>query len=723
MGTARRTVVEAARALLEVCDGAVSRDDHGYNGVDAPFVRRIFENQEFISRKQADTLHRLLEKYTKQLAGLGFNYSNLSVQGGPTNYEKPASAQPEYELSVIDFEPRPEQTEPLQSKAVKGAPGTNREAQRATEGSRSARVEAAPQALSPWPFTAEQLIANFTPGKTPRPQQITFLEKAAAAFAAGKRFVVGEMPTGAGKTDACKTVANALRSIGQKTFMLTSQKILQDQYTAEYPAPDIEPLKGRANYACTHPEASDGQHAADGECRRKNKGILVECLSDDAESIAATFDATPVQAAVALALPSTCHRCPYWEQLQKCHDSAISLFNFSSFLFQQRIGRFAHRALMIIDEAHNVETQLVNYVSMELTEWTLSIIDVRIDREIFTKEAFVVWMRDTDILAKIAKRLKDVDQASDDVPEDLTQAETDALKELDGKLANFLAFLDKTEWVLEVVKYNDKRTDDERKKIVARPLYAKDFAKDLLFKHADRVIFMSATILDIDVWSRNLGITRDEVELVVTPCDFPVENRPIYKSYAGNMGYKYFTEEQNPRDPTQPKFLTRVQEIIDRHAGQRGIIHCHSFSLSKLLFQEIQTDRFLFQEHFDSKDDMLAEHARRSDSVIVAPAMHEGLDLKGDLSRFQIIAKVPWPNMKDRIIAERMKRDAQWFSWLTGLKIVQSYGRSIRSKTDWAITYILDSGFEAFLWKNGNMLPDWFKEALRPGVPKEIRHD
>jgi ATP-dependent DNA helicase DinG len=579
--------------------------------------------------------------------------------------------------------------------------------------------------LHPWTFTAEQLLAHFTPGKTPRPQQTHFLERAAAAFAAGKRVVVGELPTGAGKTDACKTVANALRSIGKSTFMLTSQRILQDQYADDYPAPDIETLKGRANYACTHPSAEEGQDAADGVCRRRAKGILGECLTDDARPIAEAAQLTPMQAAVSLELPSGCHLCPYWAQLQRCHDAAISLFNFSSFLFQQRISRFPKRALMIVDEAHNCESQLMSFVTLELSEWALSLVGVRIDREIRTKAEFLDWLAETDLVALILRRLKaaenDAEDSMDSDDVDLSAAEVDALKELDGKLANFMAFLEKTEWVLEVVRYNDKRTGDERRKIVARPLYAKDFAQDLLFRHAERLVFMSATILDVQVLAKNLGLSMDEIELVRTPCDFPIENRPIYKDYCGNFGFKYFTAEQNPKDPTKPKFVRKVTEILERHRGQRGIVHCHSFSLSKILFDEVDTDRFLFQDHFDSKEAMLAEHARRTDSVIVAPAMHEGLDLKGDLSRFQVIAKMPWPNMQDRIIKRRMDMDSQWYAWLCALKIVQSYGRSVRSREDWAVTYILDAGFESFLWKNAKMLPDWFHEALRKGVPKEVR--
>ena len=47
------------------------------------------------------------------------------------------------------------------------------------------------------------------------------------------------------------------------------------------------------------------------------------------------------------------------------------------------------------------------------------------------------------------------------------------------------------------------------------------------------------------------------------------------------------------------------------------------------------------------------------------------------------------------------------------MRLVQGYGRSIRSKEDWAKTYVLDTAFGYFVRKNRNMLPDWFTEAIR----------
>jgi Rad3-related DNA helicase len=232
-------------------------------------------------------------------------------------------------------------------------------------------------------------------------------------------------------------------------------------------------------------------------------------------------------------------------------------------------------------------------------------------------------------------------------------------------------------------------------------------------------MFFSATILDVKLWAENLGIDLNQVHHIQTECDFPVENRPVHLEFAGNCGKKHFDPRENPTDPTKPKFIAKVKQILKRHEGQRGIIHSHSFELAKVIREEIGDERFLFQDDFSGdKQLMLSAHASREDSVIVAPAVHEGYDFKDDLARWQIIAKIPWPSLGDRLIKERMARDDRYYGWLTALKITQSAGRSTRSKTDWSYVYIVDSGFTSFFNRHGNMLPPWLKEALKKYPPK-----
>lgn len=586
--------------------------------------------------------------------------------------------------------------------------------------STGARPNAVPQSNT-WKWTAEDVLGFFPKAFKPREQQIASIKQIAAAFSSGKKYAALEMPTGGGKSFICYSFADCVREHGG-THFLTIQKQLQKQYAQDFPAPEIEVLMGRANYSCTHPAATKGMDAAHGVCKAKNKGILIDCVDVDSSGwLDFHEDGNPrgiLRAATQLELPSCAHRCPYWQQLQKCSDAGVTLFNFSSFLFQRRIGRFSKRTLMIIDEAHNVEAELMKFVTVELTEWALSLVNVRITKTISSKDQFTEWLRETDLLRLVQEATKAAEGAEDD-PEGFGKEEAEALRELQMKIENFMAYLEKTQWILETVAYQD-RSGDDRRKIVARPLYAKDFAEDLLFRHADFVLFMSATILDASVWAANLGIKAQDLEHVQSPCDFPVENRPVYLEYAGNLGYKYFTPEQNPSNPTKPKFIHKIKQIMARHHGQRGLIHCHSFEFSKILKYEVADPRFLFQDDFKGdKAAMLEAHAKRVDSVIVAPAMHEGFDFKDDLSRFQVIAKVPWPSMTDKVIKERMNLDNRWYSWLTALKIVQSMGRSVRSKTDWAYTYIIDQGFDGFLGRNGQMIPRYIKDAFHKYAPKE----
>jgi len=54
-----------------------------------------------------------------------------------------------------------------------------------------------------------------------------------------------------------------------------------------------------------------------------------------------------------------------------------------------------------------------------------------------------------------------------------------------------------------------------------------------------------------------------------------------------------------------------------------------------------------------------------------------------------------------------------WYAWQTALRLVQTYGRSVRSETDHAATYVLDSQFTWFLQQHRDLFPEYFLEAIR----------
>jgi len=92
--------------------------------------------------------------------------------------------------------------------------------------------------------------------------------------------------------------------------------------------------------------------------------------------------------------------------------------------------------------------------------------------------------------------------------------------------------------------------------------------------------------------------------------------------------------------------------------------------------------------------------------------MFTGVDLKDDYSRFQIILKMPYPNLGSEKIKKRKDDVEEWYGWRTVADIVQSYGRSVRSYEDWAETWILDSSFDNLLNYSGFYMPSWFHDAI-----------
>jgi Rad3-related DNA helicase len=100
-------------------------------------------------------------------------------------------------------------------------------------------------------------------------------------------------------------------------------------------------------------------------------------------------------------------------------------------------------------------------------------------------------------------------------------------------------------------------------------------------------------------------------------------------------------------------------------------------------------------------------------TIFVSPSSTEGLDLKNDLSRFQIICKIDYPYLGDKLVKKRMEKYKYWYSYQAVKSLIQAKGRSVRNEEDYAITYILDSNFDRLYDQNNYLFPESFKKALQ----------
>jgi hypothetical protein len=265
-------------------------------------------------------------------------------------------------------------------------------------------------------------------------------------------------------------------------------------------------------------------------------------------------------------------------------------------------------------------------------------------------------------------------------------------------------------WIVSDIK----KENNEVIRVELKPLDVSPDCQDL-FRKCNKNLMMSATILDKDAFCKSLGLAPGDVKFIQVPSDFPLQNRPIIP-----LNIEYLNHNNLQKQEVQIKIARAIDNLMTLHKSHKGIIHTTSYKQLNFIKENIsQTNkrRLIVTDPKIPRDEVITEHVKNiKPTVLISPSLYLGLDLKDDLSRFQIITKVPYPDLGDRWIDAKRKLSGQWYTWQTALRLVQGYGRSIRSNKDWAIKYVLDSGFVNFVKKNKNILPDWFTQAIQPDL-------
>jgi len=493
-----------------------------------------------------------------------------------------------------------------------------------------------------------------------RPAQKEILSDIAEAFSdSGIRNILIEAPTGIGKSGIALTAACAAGS----AHIATANKDLQDQYSREFKHLAAE-VKGRANYSCVRHTGFDCSNSP--------------CRHDKASR-------------------SLCKKywaCGFHKALDRAMKTPNTLFNFASFLaFMNRTPYFGVRELGVFDEAHNIPDWLTNFVELSVSESSLE----KLGLEPYVPEGkeiddFTTWLDSLLNQGKTRKRLV------------IDLSEKDKLESLIDKIETVLDDVDNFAVIIEQFGIRGRAMRTVRFKPIEVSKYS-----HFLFGKTERNIFLSATLLDTRTYMSLLGMDPKETMIIRVPSEFAPENRPIIMRFAGKASWKNM-------DTYVPAAAEQIRKILAEHPDEKGIIHGNSYKLCAQLYDLIGSSRILFPKNSKAKADVMKQHAESdAPSVLLSPSMTEGIDLKDDLSRFQIIAKVPYPALKDPIVKKRMQLYPTYYEMQTALTITQAYGRSVRNTEDHARTYVTDTNFKFFTFKAWNILPEFFKQGIKAG--------
>jgi Rad3-related DNA helicase len=264
---------------------------------------------------------------------------------------------------------------------------------------------------------------------------------------------------------------------------------------------------------------------------------------------------------------------------------------------------------------------------------------------------------------------------------------------------------DPTDWV-----YWQQEQEDGTCEAVLRPLDAAPFAP-ILFEMADTKVHMSAYPGSKAIYCRSLGLDPKHVAWCKIDSAFDPKNRPVLMTFIGQM-------RKSRVDQTLPKAIKFVELILDKHTGEKGLIHTNSYKIAKAMMDELSKTkhraRLIFPQNSDERETAFDLHKSSSrPTVILSPSMTEGFDFAGDLARWQVIMKVPYPNLGDKQVNAKRERDPEWYQLETVKTLVQATGRICRSEDDYGITYILDADFDMLWGRYKDFFPEWWTESVQ----------
>lgn len=533
------------------------------------------------------------------------------------------------------------------------------------------------------------LISYFPEKFSPTNHQIQVIKKLEEALQTHDKVILCA-PTGTGKSFISNTISNYSSEIAEDkydsiysyncfnvdhhgqyvndtqlkphgAFTLTITKALQDQYVKLF---DCESLKGKSNYMST----------------------LEPTMDVEIESA--------VMPTNLLNKHRREHRCDYYNDRRDLLIGKLGVTNYKMFLSLP--DHVKYKDYIICDEASELEDELVSICTCHIDYELLKRVGLNI-KKLTTDEPLAVytWLDDLaqDLQEQRTYLQRKLQKKTAWSPREQSRYRT--INQLHSKLVTCINNFYDCEFVIE-----RKLTY-----VTMTPLYINTLA-DKVFRFAKKSILMSATIIDHKKFAESLGITN--YKYIEIDSNFPVENSPIYITSKYPLSH-------NTMSKNLPKIIDLVDDIMSNHKNEKGIIHTHTHSITQQIYDSIQTNqaRLLYREPGTSNEEILTRH-RESDepTVIMSPSLSYGIDLKDELSRFQIVIKLPYLPLGDKRIKQLFDKDKDWYENKMLNSLVQACGRSTRNVNDHCKTYILDGLSTKVIIKCKHKLPKHFLQRF-----------
>ena len=452
----------------------------------------------------------------------------------------------------------------------------------------------------------------------------------------------------------------AAKLLSCRTLILTSTKMLQDQLEKDF---DVVVAKGRSNYPC------------------KLYHNTLKC------------DMGPCR--VGHYCPHRRIDCEFFTMLRAAKAAKIVVTNYAFWCHNKKeiIGDFD---FLVCDEGHDTPQQLLSTLSVTFNtneQSRMGLTGAPEDIEIARAYGEL-----------ISKSLEEQIHDAKVSGSTRTLAESQEFKS-QTKLKHKLDKLNtQVNWVVEA---HPKGVDFD-------PLWPSEFAESHLFRGISKILLTSATLTG-KILSL-LGASSSTCDIFEYPSYFPVQSRPVI--HISTVAMRHGMDQGLVN-----LWLARIDQIIQRRQDKKAVIHAVSYKRCQDILHYSRFKSMMIT-HRPGQVSMAIKQLKTSLSpkILVSPSCVTGIDLPYTDCEYQIIGKIPFPDLRRKVDKVRKESDKEYGMCFAAQSLQQAVGRGSRAVDDRCETLVIDDQMKWFPYKYKKFFAKWFLDAVQSSavIPKPL---
>ncbi len=590
---------------------------------------------------------------------------------------------------------------------------------------------------------------NLFPFETIRPGQKEFLKDTEISIN-NRKHLVAHVPTGIGKTAAViapslshvlengKTIFFSTPKHTQHTIVIDTLQRIKKKSKIDFIAVDFVGKQ----WTCLHDIRDLDSRDFNEFCKSMKKderclyykNVHKRKLSKIAVSVIDKIKSEPLHSEAIRELCEKNSLCPYEICIEAGKDADVVVCDYFHIFspsvrqaFFSKLDKSLENSILIIDEAHNLPDRIRKILSYNLTENSLkraikeaNFLNYEILSDAFRDSARILKNIGKGMVnseEKYVKREEFINKLAEETgmkyPEfaDMAEELGEEVLKIPNRYRSYSNIIAKflKNWIKEDIGYARILRKDKFLILSYKCLDPSVSSREI-FENMHSTVFMSGTLIPLDMYSSVLGLSPDRTILKEYPSPFPKKNRLVI--VVPNVTTKYTKRS----DLMYQRYARIISNVVREIPGNTAVFfpsyailenvreHLAEFGLNKHILIEKQEMNKYDRVQLYSR---LQNSENKSGGILMgvqAGSFSEGLDYANNLLDGVVIVGLPLnkPDLETKSLIEyydfRFNRGWDYgYIYPAMNRALQAAGRCIRSETDRGAIILMD---DRFMWRN-----------------------